>query len=214
MIFCLILFFMLSILIKIKWRRKFDMKIYHSCSNVSDWNLLSKCRMLMSFSFQSLKIVLKKRILWFVAQTNNLDDAFLWLRVLYTIMKNRCWLSTWKANNIVSFIAYRQKLEKISKIVDRCARTNSCKNKFDDKSSKSLILEMKNKFMKRRILLEIILWSIFTKSWWSIFCINCSKTWWCIFWAEFNFSWRRKCRSNENAENRRFEWLIYLISIN
>jgi hypothetical protein len=130
-------FLMLNILIKIKWKRKFDMKIYHSCSNVSDWNLLSKCRMLMFFSSQSLKIMLKKKILWLIAQTNDFDDASFWLRDLYAIMKNKCWSSTWKTNNIVSFVAYRQKLERISKIVDRCARTNSCKNKFDDNNSKN-----------------------------------------------------------------------------
>jgi hypothetical protein len=135
MIFCLILFFMLSILKRIKWKRKSDMKIYHSCSNVKDWKLFSKCRMLMSFSSQSLKIVFKKKMLWFVAQTNNFDDAFFWLRVLYAIMKNRSWSSTWKTNNIVWFVAYRQKLERIFKVVDRCARTNSCKNKFDDNNS-------------------------------------------------------------------------------
>ncbi len=55
MIFCLILFFMLSILKRIKWKRKFDMKVDHSCSNVSGWNLFSKCRMLMSFFFSIIK---------------------------------------------------------------------------------------------------------------------------------------------------------------
>ncbi len=73
---------------------------------------------------------------------------------------------------------------------------------------------MKIEFMRRSILFEIIFSSTFTRLWWSTFCINCSKKWLCIFWSEFNFFWRRKCRSNENAENKRFEWLIYLILIN
>jgi hypothetical protein len=54
-----------------------------------DWNSFSKSRMLIFISFQLLKIVFNEKMLLFAARTNDLENAFLWLRILYVIMKNK-----------------------------------------------------------------------------------------------------------------------------
>ncbi len=54
-----------------------------------NWNSFSKNRMLTSIFFQLLKTVFNEMMLLFAARTNDFEDAFLWLRILYVIMKNR-----------------------------------------------------------------------------------------------------------------------------
>jgi hypothetical protein len=54
-----------------------------------DWNSFSKNRVLTSISFQLLKTVLNEMMLLFAARTNDFENAFFWLRILYVIIKNK-----------------------------------------------------------------------------------------------------------------------------
>ncbi len=56
---------------------------------LKNWNSFSKDRMLTFISFQLLKTVFNEMMLLFAARTNDLENAFLWLRILYVIMKNK-----------------------------------------------------------------------------------------------------------------------------
>jgi hypothetical protein len=54
-----------------------------------NWNSFSKSRMLTFIFFQLLKTVFNEMMLLFATRTNDFEDAFFWLRILYVIMKNK-----------------------------------------------------------------------------------------------------------------------------